>query len=336
MIELEDKKEKIRFFLEYVRDRVDPKINQSVLSIVENYMQDYAKGQIKKDMRYFRDGLLAGKDFGELLHNKKYINNIHKLIVDNAGSNLAKALDNILETMQESNRATKIYLSTTFMLFASFGTLLFMGLYPKPMKTMITAMSMAKDPSIFLPFYLKEPMWLIVTGLTPMVIIALMFVYYKLYKNKNPKLIYKVSELDQYEDAIIIISILKALVDVGLTLQDAFLKLYETSKNPYHKKMFKAIYLSYEEGKNGLVSNFKRFGFNPIVYERFDLIEKGGEVEGNLEKALELVIRARDRKLDLLEKVLPSTARNFSMILLGLLTTHLFALQFDATMGLKH
>ena len=321
----------VRDFLEFAKDRLD--IEEPIISILDNYIRNYSKDKFRKAILLMKKGIEHGKSFSDVLYQAKFINRIEKVILDNAGKDIAKALDNILDTNETGEGASGAYWSAGITYFMMSFIFFIIGVFPGPITNMIVGMSPNATPEM-LPFYLRDPMVLVMTGGIPILLLVGVITYYKVMKPENPYYIYKISKLDELEDGAMLMSLIKSLVDAGYTLQHAFEQLGEVTTNKLHKRMFKNIHKSYNSGASKIVPNFKHSGFTTIVYERLDLIEKGGDVDVNLEKAIITIRKARDRQVKKVQDSLPSFMSFMAYLIMGTFSIHLVAKQMDAMFGL--
>ena len=321
----------IRDFLEFAKDRLD--IDEPIVSILDNYIRNYSEGKFKKAILLMKKGIENGKSFSDVLFFAKFINRIEKVIVDNAGKDISKALANILEANEMGEGATGAYTSAGITLFMMGFIFFIIGVFPGPIINMIVGMSPNATPEM-LPFYLRDPMILVLAGGGPIAILFGTIAYYKMMKPENPYFIYKVSKLDELEDGLLLLSLIKSLVDAGYTLQHAFGQLGDVTTNKLHKRMFKNIHKSYDSGASRIVPNFKHSGFTTVVYERLDLIEKGGDVDVNLEKAIITLRKAREREVKRIQGSLPAFMSFMAYLIMGTFSIHLVAKQMDAMFGL--
>ena len=321
----------IRDFLEFSKDRLD--IEEPIISILENYIRNYSEGKFRKTILVMKKGIENGKSFSDVLYAAKFINKIEKVVLDNAGKDIAKAIVNILDATEMGEGATGAYWNSGITLFMMGFIFFIIGVFPGPIINMIVGMSPNATPEM-LPFYLQDPMVLVMAGGIPILLMFGVIGYYKMMKPTNPFYIYKVSKLDELEDGAMLMSLLKSLVDAGYTLQNAFGQLGDVTTNQLHKRMFKNIYKSYSSGASRIVPNFKHSGFTTVVYERLDLIEKGGDVDVNLEKAIITIRKARDRQVKKLQGALPPFMSFMAYLIMGTFSIHLVAKQMDAMFGL--
>jgi type II secretory pathway component PulF len=329
-------KEEILEFLEFLKDRLE--IKEPIGSILDNYINNYATKKAKPVIKRIRYGAEMGEELATLLKKEKLISDIQRFALENSGNDPVKALNAIIDSYGQRENVTGAYIKASITFVAMFGVFLMIGLYPDLISQMITASAAGSSPEEakkFLPFYLAEPIYLILAGGIPIALLIIVVIYYYFAKRSDPSLIYKVSKVDEYDDGLTILKTIKGLYESGIELPEIFYILSKQLPQRSFKKMCNEIYKGYEYGEPKMAFWFRKHGFGISVYERLDLIEKGGKVQENLDKAVNLLGKKHLRSVEKTRVQLPAIVSVLGYTVVGVFAIHVTAKQLDAMFGLQ-
>lgn len=320
----------------FMQERLE--IGEDLNYILNNYIKNYIKNNYFVKQRVVRifNNVKKGVPLADALKEESFIDNIEYFVLQTAKE--ASVGLQIVVDMKEEQKGigtalTKIAWNYSFIPF----TFISMGYSSDTFVNLTNTIGQIRGMGVppQLPFYLQNPDIILYVGWGSLWL-AISFVGLLVYLyNNSPAFVYRVYKYKEIEDGLFITASIESLYKGGNTLHKCFELIEKEMKNKALKRMLNKINIAFKSGKLEMSSNLKKVGFSADVFDKFELIESGGNEAKHLANAVKTLRVRKERVREYTENQIPMLIKYTAFAIGMALVGHMMLKMLDTYIGIN-